>query len=688
MEGLPARVDRNLERVDAYLTSHKMWLVALFLIPLLLKLLYISQSADALYVRSPIMDSKYYDQLAQDIAAGHVMRDTAFFMGPLYPYFLAVIYGVVGRDITVVRVIQAFGGCLTVVMTYLLGRRLFRPVTALLGAVLFVLYGTATYYEGQLLMTWLGTLLNLTVLWLLLRIPPSAPWHRYVPPGAVLGLSVLARANILVIAPLVVVWVLWIERPARRALKTVAFCASVGLVILPATVHNFVASRDFVLVTSNAGLNFYIGNSENATGVFYPPSGVDFVNDATTRTYLERMLGRDLSPSQISRYWRDRAVGFIRSDPMGELKLLGRKAAMFFNAYEIPQIEDYYRARERSSSLRWMFVNFWSLCVLGVFGLLFAAARWRRFFLPGGYVRVYALSIIAFFITARYRVQIVPVLGLFAAYAILEVIPATVRGLRSGFAVAGLLVVLVFSTQPSLFAFDKKQVEYREHIHEARRACELGLYKQALGEIDVAIEMNKDDPEGYVHRAIIQEAKGDRFKAIEDYTRSLDLDPKQPTVQYDLAQTLRRVNLLEQAVVAYNKAIELDPVMIEAYNNLGTTLAEMKEYKGAIKCFNKVIDLDPGYTKAYNNLGAALAEAGRPEEAVATFEKAIERDKGYANTYKNLAMAYVSMRRIGPAIDAITRYLTLEPGDENAREMLRKLRVAAAADTSGVGNTE
>ena len=109
----------------------------------------------------------------------------------------------------------------------------------------------------------------------------------------------------------------------------------------------------------------------------------------------------------------------------------------------------------------------------------------------------------------------------------------------------------------------------------------------------------------------------------------------------------------------------------------------------AAQAFRGAIELDPKYVKAYNNLGACLAEADRLDEAIIVFEEATRSVPEYANSYKNLAMAYVSLKRPGPAIEWMNRYLALVPEDNAARVILDQLHEAAAVDTTttdGVGN--
>jgi len=682
MEPARSTLQRILARTDDALASQRRWLFILFAAAMILKLVYIVQSAGALHVLVPVMDSQYYDETARDIASGHLLRREAFFMGPLYPYFLSLVYLMFGRDFMIVRFLQIMGGSLSVVLTFLVGRRVFRPTTAFLGAAMFALYGAATFYEGLLLMTWLGTLLNLGVLAALLRARRSGDdvgWYAFA--GLLLGFSALARANVLVFAPLAAAWILWMVKSRRRVAQAVAFLGVTFATLLPATIHNYIASRDVVLVTSNAGLNFYIGNNGVATGIFYPLPEIDFVRDPTSRTYIERLLGQDLSPSGVSRYWFGRAMAYIRAHPGGELRLLARKFALFFNGFEIPQIESYAAERAQYASLRVFFVSFWFLLSFGVVGFVSSLGQWRRHFLLSGFVAVYAASVIAFFITARYRVQVAPVLALFAACALVEAAPRYLGGVRRAFAFLGALALVLALTHPGLFAMDEKEVAYRTHIHNARRLSELRETKPALAEIDQAIALYPDYYEGYWQRAIINIAANDQLKAVDDYARALERKSDVPTIHYDFAQTLRRLNMTDKAITEYQTAIDLDPIMIEAHNNLGIAYREVRRYDDAIREFKRVIELDPRYAKAYNNLGACLAESGRTGEAIVTFQRATQLFPDYANSYKNLAMAYASVKRARLALDAITAYLERRPDDAGAKELAEKLRVAAAADT-------
>jgi tetratricopeptide (TPR) repeat protein len=671
-----------LDRFDRTLTSGTKWLYFLFAAAFLLKLLYVIQSSGSLQISIPIMDSEYYDKEAQEIARGQFVRNSAFFMGPLYPYVLSLIYAIFGRDFMIVRIVQVAGGAFVTVLTYLLGKEVFRPSAAFVGALLLVFYGATTFHEAELLMLWLGTLINMTMLVVLFRMGNRTGYLKYALAGFLIGLSALARANILIFLPVVLVWTLFLSGETKRVRKALLAVVVTVVTISPATLHNYLASKDFVPITANGGVNFYIGNSEGAPGIFYPAKDIKFEPESASRSYVERLFGRDMKPSEISAYWLKRSLTFIRTHPGEEIRLLLKKTAMYFNGYEVPQIESWDIVRGKYSTLRLLFVNYWMILCLGLFGMIFSVRQWRKYFLLYGYVFSYSFSIIVFFVTSRYRIQIAPVMCLFSGYALVTVFPRLLKRFRPAVGAVALFALMLALTWPGLFALPKNDLEWTEHIHVARRLSLVGKYPEAIAEINKAIALHPEAPESYLQRAQIHKDARNYFKAIDDYSKALKLAPDLSYVRYDFAQTLRRVKMYGPAIEEYQKAILLDPVKAEAYNNLGITYTEMGNLDKAIEYFKKVIALDETYIKAYSNLGAALAQKGEFDQAVEVLKKAISVNPKYANSYKNLAMVYIQLKKPREAYEYLSRYNDLDPSDKTTLETLAKLRIAVSADST------
>jgi tetratricopeptide (TPR) repeat protein len=667
-----------LDALDYSIARSRWWIAAVLILAFLLKLAYVLESSGSLAFQVPILDSRYYDDTARSIAGGRGFPGGVFFMGPLYSYFLAMLYAVFGRNLTLVRAVQALGASVTVALAFAIGKKVFRPSTALLGALLLAFYGASTFYDGQILMEWLGTLLDVLLLFVLYRDFGQKRMLKFALAGFLLGLSALARASVLIFAPVVLVWILVVEKERRPLASAIVFVAAALVTISPATIHNYAAAHDRVLITSNAGLNFYIGNNASATGAYMPPPGVDLASDMTGARRVQEITGREMKPSEVSRYWSGEAMAFIESQPGAELRLLLRKAALFCNAFEMPQIESFDLSRGEYGIFRVSRVNFWLLISLGAVGMIWSARAWRRSFLLVWFVISYSLSIILFFVTARYRVQIAPPLALFGAYAVVEVLPRSFKP-RLG-AIAPLVVfgAILYLTRPGLFSFDMDYVRWRELIHEGRRWSVVGNEDRALAEMNAAIALRPHDAESYQQRAIVYADAGETAKAVEDYRRAIRIDPALPRAHYDLAQELRKERDYPAAAEEYLKSIAQDSLMVEAYNNLGITYQLMKEYPAAVRSFKTAIRLDPRYVRAYNNLGAALAESGDLSGAIAAFNEAIGRDPSYPSSYKNLAIALLQAKRLPEARSALEEYRRVAPDDASAAAIMRDIEQAAS----------
>jgi hypothetical protein len=136
----------------------------------------------------------------------------------------------------------------------------------------------------------------------------------------------------------------------------------------------------------------------------------------------ERAVGRPLGPGEVSSYWTDRAITFITSQPAAWLSLIGRKVLLLMNATEMVDTESQETHAEWSWPLRVLgpITHFGVLLPLAVLGIW---ATWRR----SASIRMlaaltvsYAVSVVMFYVFARYRYPLVPLLVLFASAGVLE----------------------------------------------------------------------------------------------------------------------------------------------------------------------------------------------------------------------------------------------------------------------------
>ena len=188
-----------------------------------------------------------------------------------------------------------------------------------------------------------------------------------------------------------------------------------GLVVGAVACRNYLVGGEWLLTTSSAGMNFYVGNHPEANGIyaqvdFLPSAEPDLEREAFIRE-AEARTGRELTPAQASRYWLVAGLRFAVENPLAYLALQGRKLYMFWNGVEAQNNLSLYLARDFVPLLRW--------CVLG-WGLVapLAVVGWatsRRSPLLDLYLASYLAACLLFFTSSEYRLPVVPVILLYAA---------------------------------------------------------------------------------------------------------------------------------------------------------------------------------------------------------------------------------------------------------------------------------
>ena len=83
-------------------------------------------------------------------------------------------------------------------------------------------------------------------------------------------------------------------------------------------------------------------------------------------------------------------------------------------------------------------------------------------------------------------------------------------------------------------------------------------------------------------------------KAIETYSKAIELDPKNADLRTDLGIMYRRKGEFDRAVAEFQKAAEINPTHVNSRYNLGIVLLHDKsDMKGAIKAWEDFLKVEP-----------------------------------------------------------------------------------------------
>jgi len=389
-------------------------ILLIFLTAYVIRLAYIIEISEQPYFTAPAVDAQYHDEWAMDIAAGKLYYGEPFFRAPLYPYLLGMVYYVFGHDYFIARIIQALIGAFSCMLIYFLGKKIFSKRVGIISGFAAAGAWMLIYFEGELLLPVILVPLDLGLLLSLIHTTERDDKRLWALSGLLFGLSMIARPNIGIILPLLI-YLFFRKADIKTALnRAIMFLIPAIIPILPVTIHNIKAG-DFVPIATQGGVNFYIGNnpeSEGSAAVFPGLGNIWRYEDAVNQA--ESAVGRELKPSQVSDYYFKKGIHYIVSQPFDWLKLMGRKILLMFNAIEVSNNKNIYFAAKDSKILTSSkTIGFWLYAPLGILGFLIFYRRSINDKLIVWFVVLYSLSIILFFVTARYRVPLIPLLIIF-----------------------------------------------------------------------------------------------------------------------------------------------------------------------------------------------------------------------------------------------------------------------------------
>jgi len=435
--------------------------------------------------------------------------------------------------------------------------------------------------------------------------------------GVVAACLALNRENALPLILLVAVWI-WLTPLVRdrRLLRVAVFAAGVGIVLLPVAIRNYVVSGQVYLTTAQFGPNFYIGNHAGADGTY---SSLRFGRgspeyEQTDATELaEQALGRTLTPAEVSTFWTNRALAFITSQPADWLRLMARKTALLLNAREMLDTESQESHAEWSLPLRVLgpITHFGILVPLAVIGALVGWPMRSRVWVLYALTATYAASVVIFYVFARYRYPLVPLLVLFASLGLSgSVAFITSRSRGALIAVSGVTALTVIASNWPLLSPDLMRAITETNLGSA--LMENNRLSDAEARYRRAIEIRPDYAPAYNNLGVALRAQGRLEEAIRTYENGLRVRREYPTLHANLAK---------------------------ASYDAGTAQLEQGRLTEAVQAFQTALREQPQYAEAHNNLGIALGSQGKLDAAIAEFEEALRLKPDYVDASRNLALA-------------------------------------------------
>ena len=413
--------------------------------------------------------------------------------------------------------------------------------------------------------------------------------------------------------------------------------------VLIVTARNLAVAGELVPISSNGGINFYIGNNPDYERTIRIRPGGEFERLAQEPENLGIV-----SESGRSRYFTHRALGFLGDYPHDALRLYARKALDLVAGREIPRNQESYPFRRDSWLLALLL---WRLGISFPFGVVAplalagallpsrgkrgAEGRGRVLLLV--YAAAYAASILIFFPTDRYRLPLVPVAALFAG----NLLGSPRAAWRRPAVAAALLLGLVL--------FNLDLFEPSESYPE----------EEAL------------------NRAYAFRMKGRLDEAREEYRRAIALNPERVDAYNSLAAMAAQEGRWDEAAEHYRRLLAIAPDFVEVRHELGQAYLALGRRDDARREWQIAANLAPGAGIVLADLCLSFRDEGAFDAAGSYCDRAVRSRPDLAETHFAQGLLLRALRREDEARVEIREAARLFPADGPGRrrveEILRRM---------------
>jgi len=597
-------------------------LITILFLGLIFKGIYLySYALNNPYYSIASMDSAVYVNWAQLINHEGWLGSEIYYRAPFYPYLLSIIFRFAPNNFLVVYSMQLVLGICSVLLIYSIGKRIYCERAGLIAAGFSLVYAPLTFFETKILPTITGIFLGLLSVYLLTIGEHEKKWCFWLGGAATLGLATLCRPNYLLMIPLIIFGMLLLHRRQLRetSIPILILVLVPSVIIGTVTLRNYLVSKDFILISANAGITFAQGNNPLARGsmTLIPGFSGEVTNQRYEETQIaERVTGRKLKPSEVNTFWFKWGFRFVRERPTEYLRLLLYKVAILCNNIELASNYLLEVDKQVTPWLKLAFLPFGFIMAWAVIGFArILLERLAALALVAAFIGSF-LTVMIFYANSRYRMALVPP-SIIIAGGGLDYLLRNPR--RSG--VILLSVVLTFFL--SLPPFMPIDYAHLTRSHSRAWAHLGGAYKhnnqleKALWAYEKAIGMEPNNYGYYLEEVNLLGGLGRSKDDIIGWAQKVSHKISQEQYRYlIIAEAYYSSNDHEKAEEYVKKILSSIPKDHKLYLYSGILLGRMGKHYQAREAFAEGLEIQSENIDLQYNYALACARSGDKEEAI------------------------------------------------------------------------
>ena len=134
-------------------------------------------------------------------------------------------------------------------------------------------------------------------------------------------------------------------------------------------------------------------------------------------------------------------------------------------------------------------------------------------------------------------------------------------------------------------------------------------------------------------------------KALKEFKRAVELNPKLPSVNSFYGQTLTRMGATEEAMAAFRRELEINPNDFESCLQMGILLKQDQKLEEARDYFQRALTVRPSEPNSRFYLASIDASQGKLNEALPALEQLVKDAPDFVAAHVMLATVYYRMKR-------------------------------------------
>jgi len=554
----------------------------------------------------PSADVVYYQNWARLIASGHWLGSPTFQGLPLYPYFLGFLMRLTLGSTLAIRIIHLLLGSLNCILVFKVAQKIFTQPVAIVSGLLAASNFYLIYYDWLMMPVTLIITLSLVIILSLLSLNKMSRARDWFLLGLMLGLTILADGKFLFFLFFISVYLMArLTIPYERKLRTVIVPLTLGafLILCAMTVRNKIIFNDWIFISPQSGLSFYVGNNPQATGIFENPRFIrpsHSGQDEDQRIVAQMISKKELPPAAVSKFWRRKGWDFIRNQPLDYGLLLGRKLLLFLKDTERAHDLDLLLQSKWRRTLNYN--PFFILCPLALLGIILALQQKRKehIFLLLLILSQLILTLIFFLIT-RHRITILPLLLIYESFFLVTLVHR-IKKKKYKHGVAILLPVIVFMGISAPERVKAKNIDFIEHAKKCAIFEKKGQLDRAKSECMLALNISPSDSVSLYNLGNVYFKKNNLVSAKDAYERSLAICSYNIDALFNLGYVYEKQRNYIRALESYKAVLEFQPAMPDVHYRMAQMYLKLGHCEEVNKHIQIIMTIDPSFKKQLHQL--------------------------------------------------------------------------------------